>query len=124
MGRRESGQATIELALLLPLVALLAGCLVEIGSLATDRVRLWHAAREAARVGAVDGHLPAIRAAASTAGLSPLEVTVDPEAEARVHGEPITVEISYRPSATVPVVGSLFAGKIMTAQATMRIEQP
>lgn len=114
----------MELALLLPFVALLAGCLVEIGCLATDKVRLWHAAREAARVGAVDGDPKAIREAAEAAGLRPLEVRVDPGSEARIQGEPLTVAVSYRPATKVPVIGSLLGRDVMTAEASMRIEQP
>lgn len=120
----DSGQATLELALLLPLVAVLAGCLVEIGGLATDRVRLWHAAREAARVGAVDSNADAIREAAEAVGLNPLQVSVEPGAEGRLHGEPLRVDVSYRPTTKVPLIGSLIGRGVITASATMRIEQP
>src|SRR5687767_12231332 len=120
----DEGQATVELALLLPLVALLAACLVEVGALATDKVRVWHAAREAARVGAVDSDEKSIRAAAEQSGLDPLEISIHPHPEARIQGEPLTVDVTYRPDATIPLVGRLFDRGMLRARATMRIEQP
>ena len=114
----------MELALLLPVVALLAWALVEVGAIAVDNVRLWHAAREAARVGAVDPDLSAITDAAEGSGLGPVELSVRPEAEGRIQGEPLTVRLVYRPSSSAPLIGDLFDGVVLTADATMRIEQP
>lgn len=122
--RAQKGQATVELALLLPVVALLAWALVEVGAVAVDNVRLWHAAREAARVGAVDADLSAITDAAEGSGLRPIELTVRPDAEDRVQGEPLTVRVAYRPSSRAPLIGALLEGVVLTAGATMRIEQP
>lgn len=122
--RSQRGQATVELALCLPLVALFAAVLVAIGSLATDHVRVWHAAREAARVAVVDPDQTAIDEAAAGAGLDGIEVEVEPLPEARVQGEPLTVRVTYVPHPTVPLVGWIFDGLVMKAQATMRIEQP
>lgn len=120
----QRGQATVELALLLPFVALFAWALVELGSLATDNVRLWHAAREAARVGAVDPDPAAIREAAEASGLHPIEVGVRPGPEGRIQGEPLTIDITYRPEFTAPLIGDLLDRIVMTAEATMRIERP
>jgi Flp pilus assembly protein TadG len=120
----QRGQATVELALLLPFVVLFAWVLVEIGMIATDNVRLWHAAREAARVGAVDPDPSAIRAAAASSGLHPIDLSVRPGAEGRIFGEPLTVSVTYRPTSSAPVIGKLFETVVMTAEATMRIEQP
>lgn len=121
---RESGQATIELALLLPVVVFLALVLVQIGLLASDNVRLWHAAREAARVGSVDDDPTAIRDAADRSGLSPISVRVEPVPQDRVQGEPLTVYVTYRPVTRVPLLGRLMGGLEMSATAAMRIEQP
>jgi len=120
----QRGQATIELALLLPVVTLFAWALVEIGMVATDNVRLWHAAREAARVGVVDPDPTAIREAAERSGLDPIVLSVRPGAEGRIQGEPLTVTLSYRPTSSAPLIGKLFEAIVMTAEATMRIEQP
>lgn len=122
--RRQDAQASLELALCLPFVAVLLAALVEVGLLVADQTRLWHAAREAVRVAAVSPDGEEIRAAAETAGLTPLEVSVRPSSTGRVHGEPVTVSLSYRPPGHVPLVGQLIARFDMRAGATMRIEQP
>lgn len=122
--RSQRGQATVELALCLPLIAFLAAVLVEIGCLATDHVRVWHAAREAARIAVVDPDPAAIDDAAAHAGLDGIEIEVEPAPEERVQGEPLTVRVTYVPHPTVPLVGMIFDGLVMKASATMRIEEP
>ena len=52
--QREGGQAAVELALALPLLALLALALLQVTLVVRDQVLLTHAAREAAREAAVD----------------------------------------------------------------------
>src|SRR4051812_43537165 len=121
--RREGGQATVELALLLPLVAFLIAALVEVGVIAVDEIRLWHAAREAARVAAVDPDPDAIRAAAERSGLSSLQLSVQPEMRSRRMGDPVTVSVSFDPQTIVPMIGDLIVGGDLHARATMRIEQ-
>lgn len=122
--RSEYGQATVELALCLPILAVLIALLVEAGGLATDHVRLWHAAREAARVAVVEPDPSQARSAAERAGLAGIEVTIEPTTDARVRGEPLTVTVIYRPAGRVPLIGRLFTGVVMRAEATMRIERP
>lgn len=89
-----------------------------------DQARLWHAAREAARVGVVDPETSAVEAAAEDSGLTPLEVLVSPDPAFRIQGEPLTVSLSHRPGGHVPLVGELFDHVQLHATATMRIEQP
>ena len=114
----------MELALCLPILAFLAGILVQIGIVVSMQTRLWHAAREAARVAVVDPDENAIAAAARSSGLSGIEMTVDPPSHHRRFGEPLTVELALRPSGGVPLVSSMFTGMTLRAHATMRIEQP
>ena len=59
--QREGGQATVEVALLLPLLALLLLAVVQVGLVVRDQVLVTHAAREAARAAAVDPQLEAAR---------------------------------------------------------------
>lgn len=124
MPRSDRGQATIELALCLPVVALLIAMLVEAGGLATDHIRLWHAAREAARVAVVEPDGSEAQAAAAGVGLDDVEMTIEPGVDGRVRGEPLTVTVSYRPRGRVPLIGELFRSMTLTAAATMRIERP
>ena len=122
--RAQRGQATVEIALCLPFLALFVAILVEVTGLAIDHVRVWHAAREAARVGVVDPDPSSIRAAAEASGLAPLDVDVDPLSDGRVRGEPLHVTIRFRSPGRVPVVRGLFGAPELEAEATMRIERP
>lgn len=124
MRSKERGQATVELALCLPLVALLLGLVVEIGSIVADQARLWHAAREAARVSAVDASVERVEAAAHAGGLDSVEVEIEPDERFRVMGQPTTVTLRYEPQARVPILGRLVPRRALNADATMRIEQP
>jgi hypothetical protein len=119
-----SGQATVELALCLPLVALVLAGVVQVGLLAGDHLLLWHAAREAARVAVVDADPAAARRAAERIGLEGLEVRIVPEPAYRVQGEPLTVTLRCAPQRTLPVLGTLLGGTALEARASMRIEQP
>lgn len=120
----EKGQSTVELALCLPLVALLLGCIIAIGRVASDHARVWHAAREAARVAAVDADVDAIRSAAGRSGLRDVRIEVSPPSHERVAGEPATVTATYEPSVPVPLIGVLFSHVDITATAAMAIEVP
>ncbi len=124
MTRNEDGQSTVELALCLPIVVIVLAVLVQVGVIAMDHVRLWHAAREAVRVAAVDSDPTAIRQAAQSSGLRSLDIEIDPQDLYRRQGEPVTVTVSYAPSTRVPVIGALADDLHMTAAASMRIEEP
>jgi TadE-like protein len=120
----DRGQATLELALCLPLVAFLVAVLVETGGIVSDQVRLWHAARDAVRTAVVDPDASAVNRAAEDAGLHPIEVMISPAPALRAAGRPLTVSLRYRPAAGLPLVGSLFDNFTLNARATMRIEVP
>ena len=121
---QERGQTTVELALCLPLVALLLAAVVEVGLVVADQGRVWHAAREAARVATVDDEQASIEAAVESTGLEGVEVSVEPRPLYRRQGEPVTVSLRYRPDGHVPLVRELISQIELTASATMRVEQP
>ena len=120
--RDERGQAATELALVLPLVALLVLLLVQAGLVVRDQVLVTHAAREAARAAAVEADpVAAQHAAERSARLAPahLSVEVGPRGEP---GELVTVEVRYRSPTNLPLIGPLIGDPLLTAEATMRIE--
>lgn len=119
-----AGQASVELALALPFVALLLAGLVQVGWVVSEQVRLWHGAREAARAAAVEPERSAVLAAAERSGLAPLSLAIDPSSAYRVAGQPVTVRLAYRPSSSLPAVGWLLSELELHAEATMRIESP
>jgi hypothetical protein len=122
--RREQGQATVELAFCLPVVFFVLAAVIEVALVAGDQLRLWHAAREAVRVAAVDANPEAPIEAAREQGFPSAEVTVTPELLGRRQGSPVTVSLRYEPPAHVPLVGSLFDWVELSARASMRVEQP
>ena len=123
-GPSQRGQATVELALALPALALLLGVIVQIALIGGDQIRLWHAAREAARVAVVDPDVDSVRDAAEESGLRGLELRMEPSPGYRVQGQPLHVEVAVHPDSHVPVLGVLFEQLELKASATMRIEEP
>jgi hypothetical protein len=122
--RGERGQATVELALSLPVAALILAALFEMGSVALEQVRLIHAAREGARAAVVDSSRDAALAAVGRAGVTGAEVEISPVARHRVQGEPLTIELSTRYRGRVPLVGAAFERLVLRTRSTMRIEVP
>ena len=121
-GRHEDGQAAVEVALLLPVVALLLLAVVQCALVVRDQVLVVHAAREAARAAAVDPSPRAPRQAALEAAAldgARLAVRLVP---AEGPGAPVSVEISYRSVTGAPMIGPLLPDVVVTGRASMRRE--
>ncbi|MGI9608802.1 MAG: TadE/TadG family type IV pilus assembly protein, partial [Acidimicrobiia bacterium] len=104
-GVGSRGQATVELALVLPVVVLLALTVGQVTVIGVDSVLVHHAAREAARAAAVEPSAGSARSAAvGAAGLdsSSLEVSLS---GGRSRGDSLTVTVSYVSATRVPLVG-------------------
>ena len=96
--RAQAGQATVELALVLPLLLALTVVLVHVGLLVRAQVLVVHAAREAARAAAVDPRPHAARhAAESVRGLDPARLSVT----TRRDGPRVTAIVSYQAATNV-----------------------
>ena len=120
--RGEGGQAAVELALALPLLALLALALLQVALVARDQVLLTHAAREAAREAAVAADPDAARRGALTGSrldAERLAVTTEGRGEA---GSRVTARLTYRAPTDVPVIGRLVGDVRLRASVTMRVE--
>lgn len=117
--REDGGQSTVELALVLPVVCLLLLLVIQVGLIVHAQLVVGHAAREGARAAAVDEH-PLAAEVAVVAGV-PLDqdqLTV----QTSRGDERVQVEVVYRYSSTMPVVGSLVPDLDLSASATMRRE--
>jgi Flp pilus assembly protein TadG len=115
----ERGQATVELALVAPLVVGLALFVAQVGLVARDRVLVAHAAREAVRVAVVDPDPDAVRRAATrTRGLDPARLDVE---TSRYHGL-VTATVSYRVAVNVPFAGRRFPEIRLKEQVTGHAE--
>lgn len=123
--RRPDGQAAVELALVLPLVAVLALVLVQAGLVVRDQVLVVHAAREAAREAAVSpSPRSARRAAVAAVPLDParLQVRVGPAAGTGTAHPAVTARVSYRTSVFVPLLRALLPDILLSGRASMRQE--
>ena len=123
-GDRARGSATVEFALVLPMLLVVVLAMLEIGLLVKDQLAVVQAARGGAREAAVTLDDEAVRTAAIEAGavLDPerTEVVVERSGGA---GEPVSVRVAYEATVDVPLVGWLFPDRIeLTSSTTMRQE--
>lgn len=118
----DRAQASVEAALVLPVVVLAVVMVLQVGLLIRDQVLVTHSAREGARAAAVeaDGDL-ALEAARKAAGLDPDRLRVAVEGEL-VTGERVRVEVAYRSPVVVPLLGSIVDDVTVRATVTMRVE--
>jgi Flp pilus assembly pilin Flp len=115
----EGGQAAVELALVLPLIALLVLAIVQVGLVVRDQVLVVHAAREAARAAAVDPRPAVARAAALRASdLAQTRTQVDVEDRRDL----VIASVSYKSVTDVPLVGPLVPDLMLHARLAMRKE--
>lgn len=119
-GRADAGQAALELALALPLVAVLFLLLGQAAVVVRDVVAVGHAAREGAREAAVAGGDRPRRAAVAAAPLDPDRITV------RVRrgqvGGLAEVTVTYRAATALPVVGPFLPDVTISSTARTRVE--
>ncbi|MCU1454935.1 MAG: hypothetical protein JWN46_3081 [Acidimicrobiales bacterium] len=118
----ERGQATVEVALALPVVAVLLLLVVQVALVVRDQVLVIHAAHEAARAAAIDDRPAAPQEAARRSG------PLDP-GRLRVHAGPrgqpgslVIVDVSYTAPTDVPLAGLLVGDVELHARAAMRVE--
>lgn len=120
--RSELGQATVELAAVIPLFLLVTILLVQVGTVLLDQLAVVQAARAGARIAAVDSAQGAAAAAAGRAtGLEPdrLSVTVGsrPDADGMVR-----VRVRYTSQIKAPFTGSVLLRPQVEGTAAMRVE--
>jgi Flp pilus assembly protein TadG len=115
------GQATVELALVLPLVLALVLFVVQVGLIVRDQIMVVNAAREGARTAAVETSTSSVRRSVLDSGaLDPARTSVamDPGSTT------VTVTVTYRSATTVPIIGALVGDITMRESTTMRRESP
>lgn len=119
--RNQGGQATVEFALILPLVVMLLLAIIQVGFVARDYVRVAHASREAARAASVDPDGGRAQDVVRHL-LGDADVEIARRGAGRV-GDPITATVQYRAKTEVPIVGVLFPDVEISDSTTMRAEQ-
>src|SRR5262245_6242936 len=116
--RWERGQATVELALVLPLVFACLLAVIQVSVVVRDQIAVQHAAREAARAASVEPD-PAAATRAARRVLARADVHVGPRPAV---GQPIVVEVTYRSRTDFPLVGAWIPDPELTGRAVMRVE--
>ncbi|MDW3177288.1 MAG: TadE family type IV pilus minor pilin [Acidimicrobiia bacterium] len=111
----ERGQATVEFALVLPLLVLCVAALVWVGQVVTLQVRIEHAAREGARAAAVEPGSASSTAAQAVAVSMGSEASVSTS----VGGEYVVVRVTTTANG-VPLIG--VGERVLVAEAHMRRE--
>ena len=117
--RSERGQATVELALVLPLVVACLLAMIQVGLVVRDQIAVEHAAREAARAASVERD-PAAATRAARRVLAHADVHVGPRPAL---GQPIVVEVTYHVRTDLPLVGAWMPDPDLHARAVMRVER-
>jgi|SRR3954454_5189408 len=119
-GSRDRGQATVELALSLPLLFLFLLGIVQLVVIVRDQLAAELAAREGARAASVTTATGAAAqsAAEGAVSLRPLVVSTDSS------GATISVTVSHVTHTDVPLIGALIPDIDVTATATMALEPP
>jgi Flp pilus assembly protein TadG len=115
----ERGQATVELALLLPVVVMIVWALLEGILLARDQVLLSHAAREAARAYSTSQSVDkATQAAQQRSGFgSELAISITTEAAGIAR-----VQVSLNEAPRLSLIGRFTSDLVFTADVAVAIE--
>ncbi|MCD9624629.1 TadE/TadG family type IV pilus assembly protein [Rhabdothermincola salaria] len=123
----DGGQATVELAMVLPLVALVVLLVLQVGLVLRDQVMVVHAAREAARAAVVaeaanDRAGSAARAARLSGSFHPDETEVS--TRLLDGGRRLEATVRHVNRTDVPLVGLLLPDVGLEARTVMRVEHP
>ncbi len=116
----QDGQATVEFALLLPLVALLLVVLLQTALVVRDQLGVTHAAAVAGRAVIVRPTVGAARTAIARSGLKLGGVDVSLNGD-RSRGSLVTVAVRARPT-LLPLVGRALSGVKLSEALTVQVE--
>ena len=107
--KSEKGASAVEFALILPILIILVFGIVQFGIAFNNYITITHAAREGARIAAVDLNNPDLKNIIIERAF-PVQITEDDivisTPEGTNIGDPVEVEITYNISITIPLVGS------------------
>lgn len=115
----DRGQATVEFALVLPIVVVIALGLLQVGIAIRNEVVVELAAREGARAASVAANPGAAAARAAHRAVDlPLSVSTSSRSTT------VSVTVTYVDPSTVPIIGGLIGPTTHRATVTMAFEPP
>lgn len=117
---RDHGQATVEIALALPLLALVLLGIAQVVVVTVEQIAVVHAAREGARAAAVSADPAGSGRTAADAAtpIGPLAVDVV------VAQESVTVRVDHVSHTDVVLIGALIPDITLHGEVTMLLEPP
>ena len=121
--KNENGASAVEFAIILPILVILIFGIVEFGIAYNNYLAITHAAREGARLAAVDLYNPKLEDIIRERAypISPNKITVStPDGLPPKIGDRVEVEVTYSISIEIPFVGSWNIP--LKSKATMRLE--
>jgi Flp pilus assembly protein TadG len=117
--RSDRGQASVEFALALPLLVVMALGLVVIGMAIRHEIAVELAAREGARAAAVSADAAAAASAAARRAVTlPIEVSTTDD------GATVSVTVTHTDPVDVAIIGWMIGPITHSATATMAVEPP
>jgi len=121
--KNEKGVSAVEFALILPILIVLVFGIFQFGIAYNNYITITHAAREGARLAAVDLTNPSLKQIiierAYPIPLTEADITISTPGGTEI-GDPVEVEIIYNITVEIPLVGSWNIP--LTSKAVMRIE--
>lgn len=118
----QRGQATVELAVVLPVVLTITLLVVQVGILGRDRLVTIHLARSAARIAAVEPTRGAVLDALHRQG-APLERAAVELGGGSAPGEVVLVTVRVSPR-KLPVVGRVLGDRVLSETMGALVEGP
>lgn len=127
MGKKEDGQAMVELALILPVLLLLLLGIIEFGRIFNTYLTVSHASREGARVAALGQSDSQIKTVVAKRAMNldseKLTVDITPEYSVRTRGTAVQVEVDYSLPLIVPLPSSLLSNPFPVSARTIMREE-
>ena len=114
----DSGQATVELALLMPLIIVLLLIILNVGLVVRDQLAVWHAASAGARAASLSPDSPDVvqQAVEDEVGLRPLHLHIVRDEQL------ITVEVKYPRTINLWLIKHIVPPLTLTASVTMHVQ--
>ena len=114
----DSGQATVELALVMPLIIGLLLIILNVGLVVRDQLAVWHAASAGARAASISPDSPDVvqQAVEVEVGLRPLHLQIVRDEQL------ITVEVQYPRTINLWLIKHIVPPLTLSASVTMHVQ--
>ena len=116
----RAGQATVELALVLPLLVAFVMLIAQFAMIASHQLALWQVTRDAARSAALSADpTDAVRAVVEKNTIAGIQVAIDNVSQSDAQ---IRVRLNYRERTTLPLLGIFLPDLTLHAEVVMATE--